>query len=197
VARIVVGLAGLVVALVASVVGTLEPRALRTARLERTGISRATGDLTIIQGEPIAGRDVVQRFVRPGVVVQPEGLIDPLGGFPLRRLGAVGTRERPVVGGRTAWYGDSFTQRAVPQIAPFFADLWRVVELTRVTALQRPDEALALVVDQFRQADTIVLELVERTAFGRVSGSIFARPTVDRLLAAMREEPGVRFDGRP
>jgi hypothetical protein len=180
----------------ASVVRRLDPRVARSAPLERTGTERAQGDLTVIQGQPAEGPDEIYRFARPGVTVLPGGQLDPLGGFPLFHLAATGTRAHPVVPGRTAWFGDSFTERALPQMEPLFADLWRVPELTRGPARERPEEALGLVLDQFRQAENVVVELVERTAFGRAKGSIFYPPTVDRILAALREAPGAQATER-
>jgi hypothetical protein len=97
-----------------------------------------------------------------------------------------------VVAGRTVWYGDSFTQRALPNIGAFFRDVWRVPELSQPAAIADPDRAADVLISQIRLARNVVIEQTERIALGRVDGSILRPATVDRIVAALRADPGVR-----
>lgn len=182
---------------VRSVVAQLDPEAARTATLvDQRRPFVYTGDLSSIQGAPKIVREPTLLFDKPGLRRRPSEDLQPIPGYPLTRSRARGTRAAPVVPGRTVWYGDSFTQRALPNIGAFFADVWRVPELSNPAAAAEPDTAIEVLVDQLRRADNVVLESVERTAFGRVEGSILDPRTVDRLIAALREDPGKQAPGR-
>lgn len=183
---------------VRSVVAALDPEAARTARLvDQQEPFVYTGDLSVIQGQPQQVSEPTLLFDKPGVRKRPSEDVAPITGFPVTRLRATGTRRAPVVPGRTVWYGDSFTQRALPNIAAFFRDVWRVPELSNVGAAKEPEVAVDFLIDQIRQSQNVVLETVERNAFGRVGGSILNPEVVDRMVAELAKDPGVRSPGRP
>lgn len=182
---------------VRSVVTRLSPRAARTAQLvDRREPFVYDGDLSVFQGDARRVTEPTLRFEKPGAVLAPPADLRPIPDFPLTRSQATGTRAAPVVAGRTVWYGDSFTQRAIPNIATFFADVWRVPELSNPGASKQPDVAVSVLVDQIRQAENVVLETVERNAFGVVKGSILNPAVVDRIVAELARDPGVRAKRR-
>ncbi len=178
---------------VRAVVARLDPRVARTAELvEGPDPFVYAGDLSVLLGDPQQVSEPLLSFERPGVVRADEEVAQPLEQYFVTRLRATGTRQRPVVDGRTVWYGDSFTQRALPNIGAFFADVWRVPELSQPAALDDPDQAVDVLVSQIRQARNVVIEQTERIALGKVDGSILRPETVDRIVAALEADPGVR-----
>lgn len=182
---------------VRSVVDRLDPEAARTATLEDTGKPFVyTGDLSVFLGEPKEVSEPTLAFEKPGLQRRPTEDATPLPEYFVTRSRARGTSRAPVVPGRTVWYGDSFTQRAIPNIGAFFRDVWRVPELSNPGAAAKPEAAVDVLIDQIRKADNVVLETVERQAFGRVDGSILDPRVVDRIVAGLREDPGARASGR-
>lgn len=183
---------------VRSVVARLDPEAARTARLvdQRTPFVY-TGDLSVIRGEPEQVSEPTLLFEKPGLRRRPAEDATPIEGFPVTRSRATGTRRAPVVPGRTVWYGDSFTQRALPNIGSFFRDAWRVPELSNPGAAAKPEVAVDVLIDQIRKSENVVLETVERSAFGRVDGSILDPRVVDRIIEGLRVDAGVRATPRP
>jgi hypothetical protein len=96
------------------------------------------------------------------------------------RPAAVFTSQRTtgMVGGRVAMIADSFTNFATPYLAAAFSDL-------TVTHVNNLDKDLSSVINRMIDADTVVVEVVERIiAAGNtplVDPSIIA--TIDRVLA--------------
>jgi hypothetical protein len=180
---------------VRAVVRRLDPQAARTATLERRREPfEYVGDLSVIEGDPQEVVEPTLRFEKPGLRRRPAEDAQPLKGYFVTRQRARGTARAPVVAGRTVWYGDSFTQRALPNIGTFFRDVWRVPELSDPAVVSGLDQGVDVLLSQIRDAENVVLETVERNALGRVDGSILNPRAVERIVAGLRRDPGVRAD---
>lgn len=180
---------------VRSVVERLDPEAARTAKLVDTNSPFVyTGDLSSIQGDPKQVSEPTLRYEKRGLKRRPSEDAEPLPGYFVTRQRATGSRAAPVVPGRTVWYGDSFTQRALPNIGAFFRDVWRIPEFSNPAVVAGQDQAVDVLLSQMRLAKNVVLETVERNALGRVQGSILSPAIVDRIVAGLKKDPGVPAD---
>jgi alginate O-acetyltransferase complex protein AlgJ len=84
----------------------------------------------------------------------------------------------PRVPGRTVLVGDSYSDAAIPQLTPYFDDL---------QVLSWVNTPLPRLADEIRQADTVVLETVEREFTYR---ALELAPTLRRLLRVGRRAAG-------
>lgn len=124
----------------------LDPALRRTSTPTRTGPVRQDGDLAGLLGTPRTDEVPGWALERPGVVVRradETGLASTTTGAPLWTA-------------PTLIVGDSFTKASLPQLAPLFADA-RLVQATLA------EEDAAALVAALVAADTVVLELVERS----------------------------------
>lgn len=174
-------------------VATLDRRAAVTATLVR-GPKPEThvGDISAIQGRPREMTEPTLVWQKPGAPAPTAVPVTPVPGIAMTHLGARGTRNAPVVGGRTLWVGDSFTEKGLGAAAAFFRDLWFLPDLAHPQSRADRAKALDVLVAQLRLADSVVLETVERNAFGRLDVSLFNAEVVDRVvggLAAPRTAP--------
>lgn len=128
---------------------TLDPALWRSTRLVETGPVEMNADLAAQLGTPRKDEVPGWRVERDGVQVieQSES-----------RLRST-TTGAPLHTPSTLLLGDSFTQNARPSLAPLFADA-RILHPAAATA--DPDGLVAAVMS----ADTVVLEIVERSVEG-------------------------------
>lgn len=116
-----------------------------------------SGDLARVLGRPAAESVVALQVVNPGVRVRELPQEDIGLAVPARHTTAVLQPGARVVPGRTVFVGDSFDDTALEQLAPLFADA--------VFFWPGDDPAdVPTVVRLLRDADTVVLETVERFA---------------------------------
>jgi hypothetical protein len=127
----------------------LDPQLWRTTRLVETGPVEMNADLAAQLGTPREEEVPGWRVERDGVTVTE------LSGSRLRSASTGAPLHTPA----TLVVGDSFTQNARPSLAPLFADA-RIVH--PLTATADPEALIAAVV----AADTVVLEIVERSVEG-------------------------------
>jgi alginate O-acetyltransferase complex protein AlgJ len=98
---------------------------------------------------------------------------------------------------RTTWIGDSFTQRALPKIWPYFSDMTRVPELTKAIAAGNDKSgglvypiAQARMLYEISHSDVVVVELVERTFAGvGAYGSMWTDRFLDLVQQALQRPP--------
>ncbi|MCW2778018.1 MAG: hypothetical protein JWN17_1743 [Frankiales bacterium] len=115
------------------------------------------GDLAQVLQQPSHETVRGLQLVNPGVTVQELPYTDVGTEHPARRTVALAAPGARVVPGRTLLIGDSFDSTALEQLAPLFAQ----------TEFLYPGESgsdIAPVVRQVEQADTVVIEVVERFA---------------------------------
>jgi hypothetical protein len=95
----------------------------------------------------------------------------------------------PLVRGHTLIYGDSFTERALDRLAPFFADVTRIPEISRGAAEGARDAAVAQLATHIVSADVVVVEQAERIVAGSAQGSILAPDVLNALQRALSSAP--------
>jgi len=167
----------------------LDPRLYRSARVAPTGPEPYTGDLSILGGSPQRAVDEHWSVTRPGVHSGALTTTSPFPDFPITHVTSTAGPGEPLVGGHTLVYGDSFTERALDKLTPFFADLTRVPEISRGAATGRRAQAIATLLDQVRGADVVVVEQSERIVAGHPEGSLLAPDVLDALAAALAGAP--------
>lgn len=149
--------------------------------------SYPTGDLSAIAQNPKAFTEPGYRVQRDGVTSRttPEVLRK---GYELSRVRST-TTGAPLFTPRTVLVGDSFSQRSLPKLAPYFADLLRVPELTKAIAAGYLPGAEQRLLQEIVASDVVVVELVERTFAGAKAGSPFTPAFQDRLAQALAAAP--------
>ena len=127
----------------------LDPALWQTSRIAPTGPVQAQADLAAQLGTPRKDTVPGWRLEREGVTVTQER----------ESALAATTTGAPLHEPATLILGDSFTQSSRPQLAPLFANA-RIVH--PVSAVDEPAAAVSAIL----AADTVVLEIVERSVEG-------------------------------
>jgi alginate O-acetyltransferase complex protein AlgJ len=174
-----------------AILNGLSPRLYRSARVVSIGKQPYVGDLSVLAGSPKTDTDTMYSVTRPGIVPGKSTVTDPFANFPISHYLNYSSGRAPLVGGRTLMYGDSFTERSLGIIAPFFADFTRIPELSRAAA-EGPSAravALSLLTKQIQAADVVVIEQTERIVTASASGSILAPDVLDAIQKALASAP--------
>jgi hypothetical protein len=173
------------------ILNALSPRLYRSAHVASIGKRRYLGDLSVLAGTPQTGTDTMYTVTRPGIVPGRSTVTSPFANFPISHYLNYSSGSAPLVRGRTLIYGDSFTERSLGIMAPFFADFTRIPELSRA-AVEGPAAratALSLLTKQIEAADVVVVEQTERIVTADRSGSILAPDVLDAIQKALVSAP--------
>jgi hypothetical protein len=149
------------------------------------------GDLSVLDGVPTHSTDTEWNVVRPGVAPGATKTVTPFTNFPITHYSNYARPGVPLVRGHTLLYGDSFTERSLGIIAPFFSDITRIPEVSRA-AVEGPEAraaAIAALAAQIEKADVVVVEQAERIIAGSASGSILAPDVLNTLQRALAHAP--------
>lgn len=174
---------------VPGVINALRPGLFGTAHAGPAGPEPYTGDLSVLGGTPQHAVDEHWSVVRPGVVPGPLTQTSPFANFPISHQTNTARPGVPLVRGHALIYGDSFTERALDKLTPFFADLTRVPEISRGAVEGARGAAVASLLDQVRTADVVVVEQGERLMAGSTTGSILAPDVLDGLAQTLATAP--------
>jgi hypothetical protein len=161
-------------------------------------IGTEPGDLEVI----LNGTSTLHKFqdvyvVRDGVPVpkpQEEELAATANAYRITRYVNTTTGPAKLFDPKTVWIGDSFTNRSLNKLAPFFRDVTRVPELTKaVLANSATDpvytKARARMIKEIVESKVTVLELVERTFMGvNGYGSMWDNDSVNPFLDDLQAE---------
>lgn len=168
-----------------SLVDGLRPGLFETGTLEVARTSQRTGDLSRLIGLPDQAPEDEYVVTRPGVSWQ---LLDPRDRSDPTDVGTRTTATGDVIDGRTLFLHDSFGWSVLPVLPSFFADL---------TTWRTPSPQLSEVAPLVRDADRIVIEMVQR----RVSSELVAAELPGQLAAVLADDlptaPVPLDDGRP
>src|SRR5436190_10294665 len=147
-----------------AILNALSPKLYRSARVGPGQPDHYTGDLSVLAGSPRTATQTSWAVTRPGVVPGPTTVTTPIANFPITHYSNTARPGVPLVRGRTLIYGDSFTERSLGIIAPFFADLTRIPELSRAAAEGPAARArgLAPATAQIKAADVVIAEQTQR-----------------------------------
>ena len=171
-----------------SLADAIDPALLRETRFRpQPQPVRFVGDLTAIAGDATESEDERYDTVRRGVraVGAPRTTTNATN-YPIttsrfeRSDDGAALVEQP-----TLLYGDSFAERSLPLVQPFFARLTRIPELSRAAASGALPPAEQELIAQIEANRLILLEQVERTLWGSKEASIVQPAFLDRLAAAL------------
>jgi len=172
--------------------GAIDPALLADTRIVRDGTQRYVGDLRSLTGDPTPSTEPAFRIVRPGISTTSRGSRDwrqMLKGGVIRTSGrssgpdAAALEREPVT-----ILGDSFTQRALPDVAPFFMSLTALPQLIEVNP-ERRGHVQRLLFRSLNRSKIVVLEQTERMLFARRPGSVWLPGFLDRLQRSLRPIP--------
>jgi hypothetical protein len=174
-----------------AILNALSPRLYRSARVGPGPPDHYTGDLSVLAGSPRTATQTSWSVTRHGVVAGRTTVMTPFPNFPISHYVNTAPPGTPLVRGRALLYGDSFTERSLGIIAPFFSDLTRIPELSRAAAEGPGARAagLALLTAQIKQADVVVVEQTERIVTGSGTGSILDPDVVNAIQKALGTAP--------
>lgn len=175
-----------------AVLDALSPRLYASAQVRPDGPTFYTGDLSVLAGDPKHATDTHWNVTRPGVTRGETTQTVPFTNFPVRHYMNYSRPGVPLVRGRTLIYGDSFTERSLDKLAPFFADATRVPDVNRGAVEGMRDAAVAQLVAHLRSADTVVIEQVERIMAGSAQGSILAPDVLNSIEQGLAAAPAGR-----
>jgi hypothetical protein len=187
---------------VESVAKKLDPGLLAHTQIQAGQFFTEKGDLDILaNGAP--GKDF--RFqavyiVRDGVTPREskEEMGSSPGAYTISHVTSATKGPATLFQPRVAWIGDSFTQRVLgsgSKLAPFFANLVRVPELTKAVLAQGQDpgfysKAQDRMIEEIVKSKVTVVELVERTFAGvNGYGSMWTPQFLDALQKALDAAP--------
>jgi hypothetical protein len=155
------------------------------------------GDLDALLQTPKLHKYQAVYVLRDGVK-QSKPVVDSLvpkaGVYDITHFTATSTTA-PIFQPKTVWIGDSFTQRSLDKISPFFADMTRVPELTKAILGNTAENKLyqrarAQMIQQIVDSKVTVVELVERTFAGvNGDGSMWTPQFLNDLQAALNKAP--------
>ena len=176
---------------VPSILNPLSPSLYRSARVTPTGPQPYTGDLSVLEGTPKTATETGWNVTRPGVTPGRSTVTNPIPNFPISHYTNVSRPGVPLVRGPALIYGDSFTERSLGIIAPFFADLTRIPEISRA-AVDGPEAraaAISMLTQQIKAANVVIVEQTERIIASSSSGSILAPDVLDAIQKALASAP--------
>lgn len=172
--------------------GAIDPALLAGTRIVRGGTQRYVGDLRSLTGDPTPSTEPALEIVRPGISTTSSGSRDwrqMLKGGVIHSSGrSSGPDAAPLERGRVTVLGDSFTQRALPDVAPFFSSLTALPQLVEVNP-ERREHVLRLLLRSLNRSRIVVLEQTERLLFARRPGSVWLPGFLDRLQRSLRPIP--------
>lgn len=170
----------------------VDPALLARTRIVRGGTQRYVGDLRALTGDPTPSTEPAFRIVRRGIRTVTSGSRDwqqMLKGGVIRSFGrASGLDPAPLERERVTILGDSFTQRALPDIAPFFRRVTSLPQLVEVNP-ERRRHVLRLLFRSLNRSRIVVVEQTERMLFARRPGSVWLPGFLDRLQRSLRPIP--------
>lgn len=174
-----------------AVADQIDPALLRETRfVPLPEPTRFVGDLTAMTGQTTESEDDRYGIERSGV--RPLG--EPVTRATLPNYPLTTSRYATSRGGAelvrqpTLLYGDSFSERSLNLLQPFFARLTRIPELSRAVAGGVVPQAERELIAQIEANRLIVLEQVERTLWGARDASIVQPQFLDQLAAALGVE---------
>jgi hypothetical protein len=171
---------------VSSVMRRLDPRVLERTTWAREGEVPYVGDLAAKAGDPITRKQPGYVLRRPGVRTRLVGQHTIGPGYTIFREQSSSTPVgAPLYGPRTLYYGDSFTEKEVQDIYPFFRDVLRFPELARAAVGGFEPAARAEFVRDVKDSQTIVIEVAERIFWGRRPGSVVSPQLLDQLARGL------------
>jgi hypothetical protein len=141
------------VAYARALVTAVDPSAWDTAQIVQTGPHSTMGDLNAFAGKPGPTWFDGVEVHRPGVTVTQQEFAT-VGGVTVDVRTTATSTGAPLIPGRTVIIGDSFTDQALPSIAPFFQE----IDLIQRHSIPAPTNMAAVLAT----ADRIVSEVVER-----------------------------------
>jgi acetyltransferase AlgX (SGNH hydrolase-like protein) len=174
-----------------AMLNALSPRLYRSAKVYSAGPVSYTGDLSVLNGAPETKKDtqwdVTRAHVYPGLTT----VTNPFVNFPISHYTNIAPRGIPIVENPTVLYGDSFTERSLGLIAPFFANITRIPEISRaaVQSLRDRAEAIAQLTKLIVSSDVVIVEQTERIIFGSNTGSILDPDVLDAIQKALTNAP--------
>jgi hypothetical protein len=174
-----------------AMLNALSPRLYSSAHVAPTGPQAYTGDLSVLSGAPRTETQTGWTVTRPKVAPGKSTVTTPFANFPISHYLNYSSPGVPLVRGATLLYGDSFTERALDIIAPFFANLTRIPEISRA-AVEGPEAraaAISLLTAQIKASDVVIVEQTERIVIGSSSGSILAPDVLDAIQTALATAP--------
>jgi alginate O-acetyltransferase complex protein AlgJ len=174
------------VVFVRAMVGALDPALLHATRFVRLPRISYVGDLAVLSGAPAKTSTHPFAVQRAGVTRVAEHVSTPLPNYPITTAAfRSAPGGAPLFGTSTLIYGDSFAERTLGLLLPFFRDATRIPELTRAAVSGSLAPAQQRLIDEIEHHRVIVMEQVERTFWGTVSGSILDPAFLDRLADAL------------
>jgi alginate O-acetyltransferase complex protein AlgJ len=158
------------------------------------------GDLQVLNGNAALFSEQGYTVARQGVVNPPSQCDEygpKAGAYSVNHFTGTTTGPAQLFQPRTTWIGDSFTQRALPKIWPYFRDVTRVPELTKAIAAgsdvkgrQVYPMAVSRMLYEMSHSDVVVVELVERTFAGVGGyGTMWSPSFLDAVQAALTTPP--------
>jgi hypothetical protein len=174
-----------------AILNALSPRLYRSAHVGPGPPDHYTGDLSVLAGSPRTATQTSWSATRPRVIPGHTTVVSPFANFPITHYINSAPPGVPLVRGRTLLYGDSFTERSLGIIAPFFSDLVRIPELSRaaVAGPQARAAGLALLTAQIKQADVVVVEQTERIVTASTTGSILDPDVINAIQKVLATAP--------
>ncbi len=175
-----------------TMMGALEPALLHDTRFVPGRPVSAPGDLSVISGAPVNTVERPYSVLRRGETQISAQTTDPIANYPIETV-----RNAVAPGGATLYrpstliYGDSFVERTLPMLTPFFADVTRIPELSRAAAsggAPAAAKAQADVIAGIRSHQTLIVEQTERTLWG-AAGTIVQPGFLDALAKALGVSP--------
>jgi alginate O-acetyltransferase complex protein AlgJ len=166
----------------------LDPSLAAGSSVVPLGPVKYGGDLSAIAGTPQFGTEAAFGIRRRGVTVTTrEETLDK--GYVLTHVRGTAAGGAALFQPRTVVIGDSFTQRALDKMAPYFADMTRVPELSKAILAGNLPQATDRMLQEIAGSKVVVVELVERTFAGAKDGSPFSEAFLDRLEATLASAP--------
>ncbi|MCU1602294.1 MAG: hypothetical protein JWO22_3003 [Frankiales bacterium] len=198
------------------VVKRIDPTLLEHTKVQAGQVYKENGDLDILANGPspkpkfdFQAVYIVRDGVTPKLTEEP---LAPQDGYTISHVTSTSAGAAALFQPRVTWIGDSFTQRALghpsdgagsSKIAPFFADLVRVPELTKAILANTAKNDLYHVarrrmIQEIVAGKVTVLELVERTFAGVGGlGSMFSDTKDARSGMDFLDELQVALDKAP
>jgi alginate O-acetyltransferase complex protein AlgJ len=174
-----------------AMLNALSARLYASAHVAPAGPEAYTGDLSVLGGAPRSETQTRWTVTRPGVAPGKSTVTTPFANFPISNYINFARPGVPLVRGHTLLYGDSFTERSLDIIAPFFANLTRIPEISRA-AVEGPEAraaAISLLTAQIKASDVVIVEQTERIVAASSSGSILAPDVLDAIQTALASAP--------
>ena len=172
----------------------IDPAVAAGTQIQFAHPSNHKNDLAIFEGDESLFDDPTYEIARDGVTsnVAPTKLA-PGDAYEIRGLSATASGKARVVTPRTLWIGDSFSDHAIHQIAPYFANGFEMPDLMKAKDVGKTTDgkdlyavALPRMLAEIKSSKIVVMASVERFFFGQRAGSLLTADFLDQLEAALR-----------